>query len=166
MGFKHQKQNPPNTLQKDSPVPCMCRKKTLRQLTACPSGTQCEMTLPPFIEPSQHNEPPIPGPSHSSESQLPSHEDASTCGPEPEVAPTQSTEDPFFKSPLSIFSCYQHSLTAPLTISTLPETPCSIIIINDTPVRTPPPLPLPPGTHPHHEACQEFTDLSPTLMIS
>ncbi|MBW0498608.1 hypothetical protein O181_038323 [Austropuccinia psidii MF-1] len=55
-----------------------------------------EMTLPPFVEPSQHHEPPvcipttpIPGPSQASDSQLPSHENDSTLEPEPEVAPMQ-----------------------------------------------------------------------------
>ncbi|MBW0472188.1 hypothetical protein O181_011903 [Austropuccinia psidii MF-1] len=33
-----------------------------------------ELTFPPFVEPSQHYAPPIPGPSQSSDSQLPSHE--------------------------------------------------------------------------------------------
>ncbi|MBW0551204.1 hypothetical protein O181_090919 [Austropuccinia psidii MF-1] len=41
MGFKCQKQNPPNPLQKDSPVPCICCKKTPKQSTeepfACPA---------------------------------------------------------------------------------------------------------------------------------
>ncbi|MBW0477639.1 hypothetical protein O181_017354 [Austropuccinia psidii MF-1] len=40
-------------------------------------------------EPSQHDETPIPAP----DSQLPSHESDLTCEPEPEVAPTQKTED-------------------------------------------------------------------------
>ncbi|MBW0524722.1 hypothetical protein O181_064437 [Austropuccinia psidii MF-1] len=50
-----------------------------------------ELTLPPFVEPSQYNEPPIPGPSPSSQP----HEDVSACETEPEVAPTQSLEEPF-----------------------------------------------------------------------
>ncbi|MBW0522167.1 hypothetical protein O181_061882, partial [Austropuccinia psidii MF-1] len=41
--------------------------------------------------PSQHKEPPIPGRSQPSKP----HEDALTCGPEPEVALTQSMEEPF-----------------------------------------------------------------------
>ncbi|MBW0539667.1 hypothetical protein O181_079382 [Austropuccinia psidii MF-1] len=41
-------------------------------------------------EPSQHDETPIPGLSQPSEQ----HEDASTHGPEPEVAPTRSMEEP------------------------------------------------------------------------
>ncbi|MBW0508438.1 hypothetical protein O181_048153 [Austropuccinia psidii MF-1] len=91
-------------------MPC---EQTPQQPTTGPSGTQwledffcgkqppfpflilaftsSELTFPPFVEPSQHNEPPIPGPSQPSEP----HEDASTCGPEPEVAPTQSMEEPF-----------------------------------------------------------------------
>ncbi|MBW0492142.1 hypothetical protein O181_031857 [Austropuccinia psidii MF-1] len=76
-----------------------------------------ELTLPPFVEPSQYNEPPIPGLSQSYESQVPSHEDAMACEPEPEVAPRQSMEDPFGKFPFSFFPCPQHSLTPPSTIS-------------------------------------------------
>ncbi|MBW0549958.1 hypothetical protein O181_089673, partial [Austropuccinia psidii MF-1] len=63
MGFKRQKQNPPNPPRQDSPVP----------------------------KPSQTKEPPIPGPSPLSQ---PS-EDDTTREPEPEVAPRQSTEEPF-----------------------------------------------------------------------
>ncbi|MBW0492631.1 hypothetical protein O181_032346 [Austropuccinia psidii MF-1] len=55
-----------------------------------------ELTLPPFVEPAQTNEPPIPGPSTSSKP----HEDIPTRDPEPEVAPTQSMEEPFGKSQL------------------------------------------------------------------
>ncbi|MBW0503450.1 hypothetical protein O181_043165 [Austropuccinia psidii MF-1] len=72
-----------------------------------------ELTLPPFVEPSQHNEPPSLGPSQCSEPQVPSHEDALTREPEPEEAPMQSMEEPFGKSPLQPF------LTPPLTISSL-----------------------------------------------
>ncbi|MBW0582328.1 hypothetical protein O181_122043 [Austropuccinia psidii MF-1] len=59
----------------------------------------------------------VPFPSQSSEFQVPSHEDASTCEPEPEVAPMQSTEERFAR----------------------PATPCSVIIIDDTPIGSPPP---------------------------
>ncbi|MBW0568429.1 hypothetical protein O181_108144, partial [Austropuccinia psidii MF-1] len=102
MGFKCQ----------NSPIPSFPHKQTLGQPTPGPSGTQwsedsfrsrqpkfhlictfdsSELTLPPFAEPSQTNEPPIPGPSPSSEP----HEDFPTCEPEPEVALTQSMEEPF-----------------------------------------------------------------------
>ncbi|MBW0492455.1 hypothetical protein O181_032170 [Austropuccinia psidii MF-1] len=83
-----------------------------------------------YSAPSQHNEPPTPGSSQASDSQLPSHEKNLTCEPETEVAPTQSSEEPF--------AC--------------PTTPCSFIIIDNMPVGTPPPplplrsqLPLPPS---------------------
>ncbi|MBW0496900.1 hypothetical protein O181_036615 [Austropuccinia psidii MF-1] len=91
----------------------MPHKQTPRQPTLGPSGTRwledllcgkqppfpfliltftpSELTLPPLVEPSQHDEPPIPGPSQLSKP----HEDASTRWPEPEVAPTQSMEEPF-----------------------------------------------------------------------
>ncbi|MBW0479510.1 hypothetical protein O181_019225 [Austropuccinia psidii MF-1] len=54
-----------------------------------PSGTQWSEDW--FCEPSQHNEPPIPGPIQTSEP----HEDALTREPEPEVAPTKSMEEHF-----------------------------------------------------------------------
>ncbi|MBW0579547.1 hypothetical protein O181_119262, partial [Austropuccinia psidii MF-1] len=67
-------------------LPC---KQTPRQPTPGPSGTQWSEEL--FCEPSQTKEPPIPGPSPSSQP----HEDNMTRGPEPEVAPMQSLEEPF-----------------------------------------------------------------------
>ncbi|MBW0475555.1 hypothetical protein O181_015270 [Austropuccinia psidii MF-1] len=73
-------------------------------------------------EPSQHYDPPIPRPSQSSKSQVTSHEDGLTHEPEPEVAPMQSTEEPFAH----------------------PATPCSVIIINDTPIGSPWRSQLPP----------------------
>ncbi|MBW0523267.1 hypothetical protein O181_062982 [Austropuccinia psidii MF-1] len=105
-------QNQPNPLRQDSPVPSLPCKQTPRQPTPGPSGTRwledlfcgkepkfhlistfgsSELTLPPFVEPSQTNEPPIPCPSPSSKP----HEDILTCDPEPEVALTQSMEEPF-----------------------------------------------------------------------
>ncbi|MBW0489704.1 hypothetical protein O181_029419 [Austropuccinia psidii MF-1] len=72
-----------------------------------------ELTLPPFVEPSQHNAPPIPGPSQPSKR----HEDTLTCEPEPEVAPTQSIEEPFARLP----------------------NPALVIIINNTPACSSPP---------------------------
>ncbi|MBW0531183.1 hypothetical protein O181_070898 [Austropuccinia psidii MF-1] len=111
------KQNQPNTPQKDSPVPSLPHKQTLRQPIPGPSGTQwledlfrskqpkfhlistfgsSELTVPTFVQPSQMDEPPIPGLSPSSEP----HEDILTCEPEPEVALTQSMEERFGKSQL------------------------------------------------------------------
>ncbi|MBW0470428.1 hypothetical protein O181_010143 [Austropuccinia psidii MF-1] len=86
-------QNPP---QQDTPVPHM----------PCD-----ELTLPLFVEPSQCDEPPMPGPSPSSKP----HEDVSARGPKSEVAPTQSSEEPF--------AC--------------PATPRSVIIIENFPVGSP-----------------------------
>ncbi|MBW0526116.1 hypothetical protein O181_065831 [Austropuccinia psidii MF-1] len=99
-------------------------------LASKPRGTQWSEEL--FREPSQTKEPPIPCPSPSSQPP----EDILTCEPEPEVAPTQSTEEPF--------AC--------------PSTPCSIIIIDNTPIGYP--------SHSHNDPCQEFTDLQPTLLIT
>ncbi|MBW0523893.1 hypothetical protein O181_063608 [Austropuccinia psidii MF-1] len=60
----------------------------------------------------EHNEPPVPGPSPSSKppEYVPTHE------PEPEVAPTQSTEDPFGKSPLLFLYSHKLFLTPPSII--------------------------------------------------
>ncbi|MBW0470619.1 hypothetical protein O181_010334 [Austropuccinia psidii MF-1] len=138
MGFKCQKQNPPNPPQQDSPIPHMPHKQTPRKPTPCLSGTQwpedlfrgnqppfpfliltfasSELTFPPFVEPSQHNEPPIPGPSQPSEP----HEDTLTHEREHEMALTQSMEECFgYYFSFFLFSCSQLSLTPPLTISSL-----------------------------------------------
>ncbi|MBW0513789.1 hypothetical protein O181_053504 [Austropuccinia psidii MF-1] len=134
MGFKRQKQNPPNPPNKTHLFNvCLASK---------PRGTQWVEDL--SCEPSQHNEPPIPGPSSSAEPP----EDILTREPEPEVAPTQATEDPFAH----------------------PTTPRSVIIIDNMPIGSPTPPPSPPVTppfsptpvpsspHSHDDACQEFTN--------
>ncbi|MBW0594120.1 hypothetical protein O181_133835 [Austropuccinia psidii MF-1] len=54
-----------------------------------PHGTRWSEEL--LHEPSQTKEPPIPGPTPSSQP----NEDNTICEPEPQVAPTQSTEEPF-----------------------------------------------------------------------
>ncbi|MBW0534239.1 hypothetical protein O181_073954 [Austropuccinia psidii MF-1] len=125
----HIEQNQPNPLQQDSPIPSLTCEQTLWQPTPGPSGTQwsedlfrgkqpkfhlistfdsSELTLPPFVEPSQTNEPPIPGWSPSSEP----HEDVLTHDPEPEVALRKSMEEPFAH----------------------PTPPHSVIIINNKPI--------------------------------
>ncbi|MBW0593488.1 hypothetical protein O181_133203 [Austropuccinia psidii MF-1] len=111
MGFKCQKQNPPNPPRQDSPVPSLPCEQTPRQPTPGPSGTQWSEEL--FREPSRTKEPPIPGPSPSSQPP----EDNTTCEPEPEVAPTQSMEEPFGKSQFHFFNSTQLFLTPPSTIS-------------------------------------------------
>ncbi|MBW0479340.1 hypothetical protein O181_019055 [Austropuccinia psidii MF-1] len=87
--------------------PC---KQTPRQPTPGLSGTQWSEEL--FRKPYQTKEPPIPGPSPSSQP----CEDDTTSEPEPEVAPTQSMEEPFAH----------------------PANLRSITIIDDTPVGSPP----------------------------
>ncbi|MBW0475046.1 hypothetical protein O181_014761 [Austropuccinia psidii MF-1] len=144
------KRNPPNPPQKDTPVPCMPCKQT-----PGPSGTQWSRTCSAT-------------PIQSSKLQVPSHEDTSTFEHEPEVAQTQSMEEPFGKSPLYFFYSYKLSLTRP-------DTPHSIIIIDNSPVTPPPPssLEIPTASsplaqsspHSHNEAQQEFTNLLPTLII-
>ncbi|MBW0488986.1 hypothetical protein O181_028701 [Austropuccinia psidii MF-1] len=133
--------NQPNPLQQDSPVPSLPCEQTLQKPTPGPSGTQWLEDL--FRETSQLDEPPIPGPSPSSEP----HEDVLTREPEPEVAPTQSMEEPF--------AC--------------PTPPPAIIIIDNTPVGSLPAIapknPTVSSPHSHNEALQEFTDLQSTLMI-
>ncbi|MBW0548614.1 hypothetical protein O181_088329 [Austropuccinia psidii MF-1] len=173
-------QNPADPRQQDTPIPHMPCKQTPWKPTPGSSGTQwledlfcikqqaipfliltfdsSELTLCPFVKPSQHNEPPIPGPSQCSQPQVPSHEDSLTREPEPEETPMQSTEEPFAR----------------------PATPPSIIIINNIPIGSPPSLEIPPiaakkptassppaPSYPqsHDEAQQEFTNLRPTLMI-
>ncbi|MBW0462569.1 hypothetical protein O181_002284 [Austropuccinia psidii MF-1] len=101
MVFKRQKQNQPNLLQQDCLVPSLPCKQTLWNLLPGPSGKQwledlfcceqpkiplliltlnsIELTLSPFVEPSQPNGSPAPGPSQPSEPQ----EDTLTCDPEP-----------------------------------------------------------------------------------
>ncbi|MBW0562051.1 hypothetical protein O181_101766 [Austropuccinia psidii MF-1] len=123
-------------------------KKPLRQPTQGLSGTRWSEDL--FHEPSQHNEPPIPGLSQPSKP----HEDDLTREPEPEVALMQSMEEPFAR----------------------PATPTWVIIIDNMPVGSTPAPPVPPPStptprtpvpsspHSHDEACQEFTNLQPTLM--
>ncbi|MBW0532072.1 hypothetical protein O181_071787 [Austropuccinia psidii MF-1] len=102
MGFKHHKQNQLNPPSQDYPVPSLPCKQTPWQATPRLSGTQWSEDL--FRCPSQPSEP---------------HEDAFTCEPEPDVAPTQSTEEPFSKSPLHVFYPSQLYLTPPLPISSL-----------------------------------------------
>ncbi|MBW0559539.1 hypothetical protein O181_099254, partial [Austropuccinia psidii MF-1] len=152
-------------------IPSLPRKQTPWQPTPGPSGTQWLEDL--CCEPSQTDEPPIPGPSPSSEP----HEDILTCEPEPEVAPTQSMEEPFGRSQLFFFYSSKIFLTFPSTISSLSHSTHSLITINDTPVGSPlPPLlqwfppsapknPTASSPHSHNDACQEFTDLRTTLMI-
>ncbi|MBW0494776.1 hypothetical protein O181_034491 [Austropuccinia psidii MF-1] len=91
---------------------------SLRQSSPClvTHGIQTpnELTLPPFVEPSQTNESPIPGQSPSSEP----HEDVPTHDPEPGVAPRKSMEEPFAH----------------------PTPPHSVIIIDDKPIGSPLPF--------------------------
>ncbi|MBW0551089.1 hypothetical protein O181_090804 [Austropuccinia psidii MF-1] len=133
---------------------------------------------PDFRKPSQTKEPPIPGPSPSSQPP----EDVLTHEPEPEVAPTQFSKEPFGKSPLLFLNSYQIFLTFSLTISRLsrhspldnyhqqyahriPTFPsCSPPHQRSLPV--PPRTPVPSSSHSYNEAHQEFTNLGPTLMIS
>ncbi|MBW0511958.1 hypothetical protein O181_051673 [Austropuccinia psidii MF-1] len=121
-------------------MPNLPRKQTPQQLTPGLSGTQwledlfrskkpkfsliytfdsSELTLPPIVEPSQPNGTPIPCPSPSAEP----HEDVPTCEPEPEVAPTQSTEEPFGKSPLHLSYSSQIFLTLPRPSQAHPAPP-------------------------------------------
>ncbi|MBW0575949.1 hypothetical protein O181_115664, partial [Austropuccinia psidii MF-1] len=70
-------------------TPNFPREQTPPQPTPGPSGTQWSEEL--FREPSRIKELPIPGPSPSSQPP----EDNTTREPQPEVAPTLSTEEPF-----------------------------------------------------------------------
>ncbi|MBW0526225.1 hypothetical protein O181_065940 [Austropuccinia psidii MF-1] len=181
-GIKTPKTNPTNPPRQDSPVPSLPHKQTPPKPTPGPSGTQwsedlfhgkqpkfhliptfdsSELTLPPFVEPSQTNEPPIPGPSPSSKA----HEDIPTHEPEPEVAPTQSMEEPFGKSQLHFSYSSQLFLTFPLTISSLSHSTLLRHHHRQYACQIPPSLPVPSFPHSHNEAHQEFTYLRPTLTI-
>ncbi|MBW0526838.1 hypothetical protein O181_066553 [Austropuccinia psidii MF-1] len=112
-GIQMPKTKPTKSPPQDSPIPRLPCEQTPQQPTPGLSGTRWLEDL--SCETSQHNEPPIPGPSPTSEPP----EDIPTFEPEPEVAPTQSTEESF--------AC--------------PTTPRSVIIINNMPVVSPlPPL--------------------------
>ncbi|MBW0462369.1 hypothetical protein O181_002084 [Austropuccinia psidii MF-1] len=129
--------NPLNPPRQDSPVPCMPREQTPQQPIPVPSGTQWSEDL--SHENSQHNEPPIPGPSSSSEPP----EDIPTCEPEPEVI---IIDDMPVRSP------------------TPPPSPCvPPPIASNNPTASSPPVPS--SSHSYDDACQEFTNLQPTLMI-
>ncbi|MBW0470435.1 hypothetical protein O181_010150 [Austropuccinia psidii MF-1] len=91
-----------------------------------------KLTLPPFVEPSQHNEAPISGLSEFPVSQVPLTENNSTCEPGPEVSLMNSTEEPFDK-----FS-FQLQFPFP-TSSACPSTPHLFIIIDNTLVNSPSP---------------------------
>ncbi|MBW0588456.1 hypothetical protein O181_128171 [Austropuccinia psidii MF-1] len=167
-------QNPPHPPQQDSPVPSLPREQTPWRPTPGP-------------KPSQTKEQPIPGPSPSSQPP----EDIPACEPEPEVAPTQSTEEPFSKSALLFLHSSQLFLTFSLTISSsCRQSPLNHYHqqyarwIQPPPSHPVPPPPLQPRfppsapenpnafsplvqspSHSHNEARQEFTNLQPTLMI-
>ncbi|MBW0526520.1 hypothetical protein O181_066235 [Austropuccinia psidii MF-1] len=109
-------------------------------------------------------------------------EDVPTREPEPEVAPTQSTEEPFGNSPLLFLSSYQLFLTPPLTISSSshystlrnhhqtyahcippPHSPSPHVTPPATP--TPVPSPVPPRTPPPPPPwCQ--APFIPTMMLA
>ncbi|MBW0483334.1 hypothetical protein O181_023049 [Austropuccinia psidii MF-1] len=156
-------------------LPC---EQTPLQPTPGPSGTQWsedlfrgkqpefhlistfdsnELIAPPFVEPSQTDEPPVPGLSPSSEP----HEDVPTCEPEPEVAPTQFMEEPFGNSQLPFFYSSQIFLTFPSTISSLSLTPLCHRHRQYTRWILPVPLRtlVPSSPHSHNDARQEVTDL-------
>ncbi|MBW0490065.1 hypothetical protein O181_029780 [Austropuccinia psidii MF-1] len=110
-----------------------------------PMGFKCQKPSqqdePPVCSPT----PPIPGLSQASDSQLPSHENNSTLGPEPEVAPINQQSIPF-PSP-------------PVPCSEIPPVPSPErpLVTSSSPVHSSP--------HSHQEALQEFTNFQLTLMI-
>ncbi|MBW0497195.1 hypothetical protein O181_036910 [Austropuccinia psidii MF-1] len=116
------------------------QQNPLQQDSPIPS-LPCEKPLrqpTPGLKPSQPNEPPIPGPGPSSKP----HKEILAFEPEPEVALMQSMEETF-----------AHPATPP-------SIPC---ISPKNPTASYPPVSSSP--HSHDEACQEYTDLQPTLMI-
>ncbi|MBW0518169.1 hypothetical protein O181_057884 [Austropuccinia psidii MF-1] len=154
MRFKHQKQNPPNPPGQDSLNPRMPGKQTQRQPTPGLSGTRWSEDL--FREPSQHNEPPIPGVSQPSKP----HEDASNCEPEPEAARCNPWRNLFVST---IFSCFPlPNFPSPLLQQSraCPATPTLVIIIENMPVGSAPAPPL----LPHKPWCQ--APLIPTMRLA
>ncbi|MBW0509543.1 hypothetical protein O181_049258 [Austropuccinia psidii MF-1] len=145
--------NQPNPPQQDSPVPSLPHEQTSQQLTPGPSGTQWSEDLfgSPSSEPHEH---------------IPTHE------PEPEVAPTQSMEEPVGKSQLHFFYSSQLFLTFPLNISrSSNSTPlrhhhrqyaCQIPPLL-SPSTTPPPSPRVP---PPSQCPQEPHFLIPTMRLA
>ncbi|MBW0484856.1 hypothetical protein O181_024571 [Austropuccinia psidii MF-1] len=106
-----------------------------------------ELNLPPFVEPSQHNEPPVCTPTQPilGPSELPQTGNNSTHDPEPEVALTQSMDYPFGKSNFSLklpFPAFQNLQLIP----PLPTLSSSLIICWSDP---PPPC----ARHPSIPQC-------------
>ncbi|MBW0519275.1 hypothetical protein O181_058990 [Austropuccinia psidii MF-1] len=112
--------------------------------------TPNELTLPPFVEPSQHNEPPIPGLSPSSEPH--------------EAEPKLSLTPPLTISNSSRYSSLSHNHQR--YTCRLPPPPPSSPIPNPTPPvpssSTPTPVPSPNS---HNETWKQFTNLQLTVMI-
>ncbi|MBW0512406.1 hypothetical protein O181_052121 [Austropuccinia psidii MF-1] len=121
-----------------------------KQPTPGLSGTQWSEDL--SHKPSQHIEPPIPGPSPSSEPP----EDVVTHEPEPEVAPTQSMEEPF-DTPISPALTPQNSTPTPVPSPYLSPIAAENLMASSPPVTS--------SSHSYNDAHQEFTDLQPTIMI-
>ncbi|MBW0472696.1 hypothetical protein O181_012411 [Austropuccinia psidii MF-1] len=76
-------------------------------------------------------------------------------------------EEPFGKSQLSFFYSSQIFLTFPLAISSLSHSTPLCHHHRRYTCWIPPstPTPVPSSPHSHNDACQEFTNLQPTLMI-
>ncbi|MBW0474730.1 hypothetical protein O181_014445 [Austropuccinia psidii MF-1] len=142
-------------------MPC---EQTPRQPTPGSSGTQRLQDL--FRETFQQNEPPIQGPSQASDSQLLSHENSFTGETEFEVAPTQSSEEPFGKYfVFFVFFCYQLTLTPPFTVISL-SFHSPLFHHHRQYAHENPPSPLVPSSpHSNNEALQKLINLRPMLMI-
>ncbi|MBW0505971.1 hypothetical protein O181_045686 [Austropuccinia psidii MF-1] len=108
-------------------------KQTPRQPTPGLSGSQWSEDL--FHEPSQHNEPPIPGPSQASDSQLPSHETILLLS-------------------LNLRWLQHNHLRNLLLGPPLPSLSSSSTI-----------RPSEPSPHSNNKALQEFTNMRPMIMI-
>ncbi|MBW0498710.1 hypothetical protein O181_038425 [Austropuccinia psidii MF-1] len=161
MGFKSQKQNPPNPPDKTQPFNvCLASKPCGNPLLARgpPNGPRTYSTNPPNTM-SELFLARVHPPNHLRTLQLVSqnqrwlqHNPWRNC-----------LVSPNFPSPLLCPSPAR------------PATPHSIVIIDNTPVRSPPPIaaenptasspPVPSSSHSYIDACQELTDLQLTLMI-
>ncbi|MBW0496764.1 hypothetical protein O181_036479 [Austropuccinia psidii MF-1] len=130
-----------------------------------------ELTFPPFVDPSQHNEPPIPGSSQAQDSQVLSNDNNFTCEPEPEVAPVQRMEEnfDFSATPRSFIIINDMPARFPLPLlfpqPTFPSVPSPEVppITSENPITSSPPVQGTPQSH--NEALQEFSSLQPKLMM-
>ncbi|MBW0470181.1 hypothetical protein O181_009896 [Austropuccinia psidii MF-1] len=142
-----------NAKNKTNQIPCDKTHWFLVILASKLRGNRLQAPVAPN-EPSQHNEPPIPGPSLSSEP----YEDVLTCEPEPEVARRNPQRNHLVSPHFMFFTLTRFSSPLLRPYPACPTPPCSIIIIDNMLFGSPSP-------QSHNEAWKEFKDLRTNLMI-